>query len=107
MVFQTENALKEVGDKISEEDRTKVQAEVDSLKAVVERTNIDSMTDAEIDELKSGKERLMEAAQTVFAKMYEAQNPNAGAGPQGAGPQAGPQGGYQNDDVVDGDYTEV
>jgi molecular chaperone DnaK len=107
MVFQTENALKEVGDKISADDKAKVQAEVDSLKALVEKTNIDSMTDAEIDELKSGKERLMEAAQTVFAKMYEAQNPNAGAGPQGAGPQAGPQGGYQNDDVVDGDYTEV
>ena len=109
MVFQTENALKEVGDKISADDKAKVQAEIDSLKAAVEKTNIESMTDAEIDELKAGKERLMNVAQPVFTKMYEAQNPNAGAGPQ-AGPQgdAGQQN-YQNnnDDVVDGDYTEV
>ena len=109
MVFQTENALEEVGDKISADDKAKVQAEIDSLKAAIEKTNIESMTDAEIDELKAGKERLMNVAQPVFTKMYEAQNPNAGAGPQ-AGPQgdAGQQS-YQNnnDDVVDGDYTEV
>ena len=109
MVFQTENALKEVGDKISADDKAKVQAEIDSLKAAIEKTNIESMTDAEIDELKAGKERLMNVAQPVFTKMYEAQNSNAGAGPQ-AGPQgdAGQQN-YQNnnDDVVDGDYTEV
>ena len=109
MVFQTENALKEVGDKITADDKAKVQAEIDSLKAAIEKTNIESMTDAEIDELKAGKERLMNVAQPVFTKMYEAQNPNAGAGPQ-AGPQgdAGQQN-YQNnnDDVVDGDYTEV
>ncbi|MBT9769383.1 molecular chaperone DnaK [Coprococcus catus] len=109
MVFQTENALKEVGDKISADDKAKVQAEIDSLKAAIEKTNIESMTDDEIDELKAGKERLMNVAQPVFTKMYEAQNPNAGAGPQ-AGPQgdAGQQN-YQNnnDDVVDGDYTEV
>ncbi len=109
MVFQTENALKEVGDKISADDKAKVQAEIDSLKAAIEKTNIESMTDAEIDELKAGKERLMNVAQPVFTKMYEAQNPNAGAGPQ-AGPQgdAGQQN-YQNnnDVVVDGDYTEV
>ena len=109
MVFQTENALKEVGDKISADDKAKVQSEIDSLKAAIEKTNIESMTDAEIDELKAGKERLMNVAQPVFTKMYEAQNPNAGAGPQ-AGPQgdAGQQN-YQNnnDDVVDGDYTEV
>ena len=85
MVFQTENALKEVGDKISADDKAKVQAEIDSLKAAIEKTNIESMTDAEIDELKAGKERLMNVAQPVFTKMYEAQNPNAGAGPQ-AGP---------------------
>ena len=106
MVFQTENALKEVGDKISADDKAKVQAEIDSLKAVIEKTNLDSMTDAEIDEIKAGKERLMNVAQPVFAKMYEAQNPNMGAGAQGGAGQQG--GGYQNnDDVVDGDYTEV
>ena len=109
MVFQTENALKEVGDKISADDKAKVQAEIDSLKAAIEKTNIESMTDAEIDELKAGKERLMNVAQPVFTKMYEAQNPNAGAGPQAGSQGDAGQQSYQNnnDDVVDGDYTEV
>ena len=109
MVFQTENALKEVGDKISADDKAKVQAEIDSLKAAIEKTNIESMTDAEIDELKAGKERLMNVAQPVFTKMYEAQNPNAGAGPQAGHQGDAGQQNYQNnnDDVVDGDYTEV
>ena len=110
-VFQIENALNEVGDKVSDADKSSVQAEIDSLKAVLDRTkDMDSLTDADIDALKSGKERLMNAAQPVFTKMYEAQNPNMGGaqgGPQGGfNGQAGPQGGQQ-DDVVDGDYTEV
>jgi len=123
-VFQIENALNEVGDKISESDKSTVQSEIDSLKAVLEKTkDMDTLTDADIDELKSGKERLMNAAQPVFTKMYEAQAPKGGAqgGPQG-GAQGGPQGGFQQgpqgggqtgsgsnggDDVVDGDYTEV
>ena len=109
MVFQIENALKEVGDKVSADDKSKVQAEIDSLKAVLDRTaNMENISDADIDELKAGKERLMNAAQPVFSRMYESQNPNMGGG-------AGPQGGYQAnnggsqgaDDVVDGDYTEV
>ncbi len=115
MLFQIQNALNEVGDKVSADDKAKVQTEIDSLKAVLDRTaNMDSLTDADIDELKAGKERLMNAAQPVFSKMYESQNPNMGGaqgGPQGGfgGQQGGFNGGSQggNDDVVDGDYTEV
>ena len=109
MVFQTEKALKEVGDKVSADDRAKVQADVDSLKAILERTNIENMSDADVDEIKAGKEKLMESAQGIFTKMYEAAgaaNQNAGAG---AGPDAGQNanGSYQADDVVDADYKEV
>ena len=105
MVFQTEKALKEVGDKVSADDKAKVQAEVDSLKALLERTNIDSMSDADVDEIKAAKEKLMESAQGVFTKMYEA----AGVAGQngGADPSQGANTGYQSDDVVDADYKEV
>ncbi len=110
MVFQTQEALDKVGDKIDAAEREKVQADIDSLKALVEKTNPDTMTDSEVDELKAAKEKLMESAQTVFTKMYEQQaqaNGAAGAGPDmgaGAGPdvKAG-----ADDDVVDGDYREV
>ena len=47
----------------------------------------------------------MNSAQKLFAKMYEQ---TQGAGAQGAGPDIGAQGaGNANDDVVDGEFTEV
>ena len=105
MVFQTEKALKEVGDKVSADDKAKVQTEIDNLKALLERTNIDNMYDTDVDEIKAAKERLMESAQGVFTKMYEA----AGAAGQNAGPNPsqGANNSYQADDVVDADYKEV
>ena len=110
MVFQVENALNEVGDKISSDEKASVQADVDALKAVVERVkNVPNLSDSEVSELKSGKEKLMNSAQKVFAKMYEQAAPQgqAGPGPQGfgGGSYGGNNGG--DDDVVDADYTEV
>lgn len=110
LVFQTQKALDEVGDKIDSSEKEKVQAEIDSLKAVVDRTNPESMSDSDIDELKAGKEKLMESAQNVFQKMYEGAQA-AGAGPDmgGMGPDMGASQGNAgaDDDVVDGDYREV
>ena len=110
MVFQVENALNEVGDKISNDEKASVQADVDALKAVVERVkNVPNLSDSEVSELKAGKEKLMNSAQKVFAKMYEQAAPQgqAGPGPQGfgGGSYGGNNGG--DDDVVDADYTEV
>ena len=111
MVFQTEKALDEVGDKISESDKAAVKADLEALKEAFNRAPIDQMTDAQIEDIKSGKEKLMNSAQALFAKVYE-QAQNA-AGAQGAGPDmgagAGGQqgGGNYGDDVVDGDYKEV
>ena len=109
MVFQTEKALEEVGDKIDPADKATVEADIQALKELVEKTNPEEMTDAQIADLKAGKEKLMESAQKLFAKVYE--QAQAGAGAQGAGPDmsgAGAQGSApQDDDVVDGDYREV
>ena len=111
MVFQTEKALDEVGDKISESDKAAVKADLEALKEAINRAPIDQMTDAQIEDIKSGKEKLMNSAQALFAKVYEQAQSAAGA--QGAGPDmgagAGGQqgGGNYGDDVVDGDYKEV
>ena len=73
---------------------------------------MDDMSDAQIAEIKAGKEKLTESAQKLFTKMYEQAGAAAGAGAQGAGPDMGagagpaPEG-FQGDDVVDGDYKEV
>ena len=107
MVFQTEKALEEVGEQIDAADKSAVEAELTSLKAVLERTKDQpELSDADLDELKAGKEKLMNAAQKVFAKVYEQAQAAQGA----AGGQAGPgpdAGAGAADDVVDGDYREV
>ena len=111
MVFQTEKAMEEAGDKIDASEKAAVQEKIDSLKAVVDRTaNQTDISDADIDALKSGKEDLMNAAQKLFQKMYEQTAGAQGAGPQGAGPDMGGAGQSTSgpaDDVVDGDYREV
>ncbi len=111
MVFQTEKALKEVGDGISAEDKSAVEAEIASMKELLEKSDPNNMTDAQVEEIKAGKEKLMESAQKVFAKVYEQAQAAQGAqgaqsGPDMGGASAGPAPeGY--DDVVDGDYKEV
>ncbi len=111
MVFQTEKAMEEAGDKIDASEKAAVQEKIDSLKAVVDRTaNQTDISDADIDALKSGKEDLMNAAQKLFQKMYEQTAGAQGAGSQGAGPDMGGAGQSTSgpaDDVVDGDYREV
>jgi len=104
MVSQTEQAMNEAGDKLDPNDKQEVQADLDALKATIAGIG-EEVTDAQIEKLKAGKEKLMNSAQKLFAKMYEQ---TQGAGAQGAGPDMGAQGaGNANDDVVDGEFTEV
>ncbi len=116
MIFQTEKALNEVGDKVDAADKANVEADIQALKDILAKSNPEAMTDADVEEIKAGKEKLMNSAQGVFTKMYEAAG--AAAGAQGAGPEgygAGPEGynagpapeGFNGDDVVDGDYKEI
>lgn len=112
-VFQTEKALNEVGDKIDASQKSEVEADIAAVKAVLDRTKDQEMSDSDIDELKAAKEKLTNSAQALFTKMYEnMQQAQGAAGPDmsGMGGQAGPDMGAQSgptDDVVDGDYREV
>ena len=105
MVFQTEKALEEVGDKLDANDKSEVEADLNALKEAINRAPVDQMTDAQVDDIKAGKEKLMQSAQKLFAKVYE-QAQQAQGGAENAGGQTAGQAGY-GDDVVDGDYKEV
>ena len=111
-VFQTEKALNEVDDKVPESDKTQVQADLEAVKAILERTKDQEMSDSDVDELKAAKEKLTQSAQSVFTKMYE-QAAQAQQGAQSAGPDMNAQAGGSNagssadDDVIDGDFREV
>ena len=112
LVSQTEKALTDVGEAVDASQKETVQADIDKIKAILERTTPENMSDADVDELKAAKESLMNNAQQVFAKVYEqAQAANGGAA--GAGPDmsgAADQGAATDnggDDVVDGDFREL
>ena len=108
-VFQTEKALKEAGDKIDANEKANVEADLNALKDMLERTKDQEMSADQVAELKAAQEKLMTGAQSLFAKMYEQA--------QGAAGQAGPDmsnmgGAYQSadaadDDIIDGDFREV
>ena len=108
MVFQTDKALKEVGDKLDAADKSSVEADVQALKDILAKSTPEDTSDAQVAEIKAAKDKLMESAQKLFTKMYE-QAGAAGAGAAGGPtPEAGPAPeGFQGDDVVDGDYKEV
>ena len=110
IIFQTEKALSEVGDKLDATDKGAVEADIQALKDILAKSTPETMTDAQVEEIKAGKEKLMESAQKLFTKMYEQAGAAAGAAGSQAGPtpEAGPAPeGFNGDDVVDGDYKEI
>ena len=108
MVFQTEKALQDVGDKIDANDKATVEADLNALKEAINKAPIDQMTDAQIDEIKAGKEKLMNSAQALFSKVYEQAQAAGAAGAQGGAQGAADAGSAPHDDnVVDGDFKEV
>ena len=114
-VFQTEDALKQVGEQIDANDKAEVEADIAAVKAILDaHPEADSLTDSDVVDLKAAQEKLTTSAQKVFAKMYEqaqAAQGAAGAGPDmsgfaGAGQDAGAAG-TADDDVIDADFKEV
>ncbi len=103
MVFQTEKALEEVGDKITANDKTAVEADLTALKDILAKAPLESITDAQVEEIKAAKEKLMASAQALFTKVYE----NAQAAGAAAGASEDSASSAPADDVVDGEFKEV
>jgi molecular chaperone DnaK len=104
MVFQTEKMMKDLEDKVEADDKAKIEDELKKLKDLLEKANVETMSDAEIDALKSAKESLTNVFYEISSKLYQQEgapdmDPNA-AGAQNTENAA-------DDDVVDADYKEV
>ncbi|MGN0665046.1 MAG: Hsp70 family protein, partial [Huintestinicola sp.] len=98
MVFQSEKALTDFGDKISDSDKAPVQAKIDELKKAIESGNTADM--------KAKTEELQKAVYELSSKVYQA----AGAAQQAAGGEAPNPGADSNDGgegFVDADFTEA
>ena len=115
MVVQTEKALADVGDKISESEKADVEAEIKNVKDLLEKTKDKEMTEDEVGELKAAHQKMMEKSQALFTKMYEAmQGAQGGADPNGFAGYTDAAGSSDNgssnaggSDDFAGDYREV
>ena len=108
LVYETEKTMKELGDKIAEGDKSRINAEVENVKSAL------NGSDSEV--IKVATEKLTEVSYEVFGKIYQQQaqqnggaagfDPNAGAA--GSGNNGGSNSSNGNDDgVVDADYEVV
>ena len=70
---------------------------------------VETITDAQVEEIKAAREKLMATAQALFTKVYENSAAAAGAAGAGAGSEQAHSTGSDtaSDDVVDGEFKEV
>jgi molecular chaperone DnaK len=102
LVYATEKSLRDLGDKVDAETKSKVEQEIESLKKMIEKGD-------NVDEMKKGIDSLTQASHKLAEIMY-AQATQDQTGPQpGGGPEAGGQAGESktDEDVVDADFEEV
>ena len=105
LVYETEKTMKELGDKIAESDKSRINAEVENVKS--------ALNGSDSEAIKAATEKLTEVSYEVFGKIYQQQaqqnggaagfDPNAGAA--GSGNNSGSNG--NDDGVVDADYEVV
>ena len=104
LIYETEKSVKELGDKLSEQEKTEINDAKDQLQAV--------MNNGTVDQIKEKTEALTEKFHIISTKLYQQAQNNGAAGADGAagaGPQAGAgaQSGPADDNVVDADYEVV
>ena len=109
LVFQTRDAMNQVGDKLDPQLKSQVEADLKALEDAVAATDPNNITPSQTEDLKAKKETLLSSANQLFAKMYEqnqGQNPGQGAG-QNTYQEPNYGTSKPDDDVVDGDFKEV
>ena len=109
IVFQTKKALTDVGDKISESEKSGVEADLKALEDVLAAHPLENITKDGAEQIKAAQEKLMQSSQALFTKVYEQAQAAGAAGAEGAGATAGQsaESNPADDNVVDGDFKEV
>ena len=96
-IYQMEKSLKDLGDKVTEGEKTAVEGAIEDVKKVKDDVN------STAEQIRAEIEKLMKAFEPISQKLYEqAQQTQAGNEQQGA-----PQQPKEDDGVVDADFTEV
>lgn len=106
VLYQTEKALKEYGDKVSQDERLAIERALNDLR--------DALKGEDAAKMKSATDAALQASQKLGEAMYKSQQANAGAQAQQAGAQAGANAGAQagaasnggKDDVVEAEVVD-
>lgn len=98
MVFQTEKTMKDLGDKVTEDEKKAVNEKVDALKEALKGTDL--------DKIKTAQEDLSKKIYEVSSRIYS-QNAQQGNPADAGGPEAGPTGAAGGPDVHEANYREV
>ena len=99
LVFQTEKALEELGDKVDASEKAGIEAELTKLKDAIKDKDVESMSDSDVESIKSATESLRNEFYKISEKLYQqaqaAQGAQAGEAPNG------------DPNVVDGEGKEL
>ena len=101
LVFQSEKAIKDFGDKVSESEKAPIQSKIDELKKAIESGNTADM--------KAKTDELQQAVYELSSKVYQAAGAQAqGAQDAGPAPESNDAGAKSDDNgFVDADFTDV
>lgn len=99
MVYQTEKAMSEIGDKASAEEKADVTAKLDALKEALKGTDVEA--------IKAKQEELQKAFYAISEKMYKEAAEAQAAQQNAQGAQSEEQSAPNGDNVVDADFKEV
>ena len=96
LIFQTEKAIEELGDKLDGADKSTVEAELTKLKDTVKDLAPETMTDTDTENVKAATESLKQEFYKLSEKLYQQAQAAQGEAAQGG-----------DSDVVDGDGKEI
>jgi len=108
LIFQTEKLITDLADKISEEDKTNLEAEMQKLKDVSGTMHSDTMNESETERLKTATQAYTQVLTEFSSKLYQNAAPGEGPGPDAMdfGQEPTDFGPDHDADIVDGDFTE-
>ena len=93
MIFSTEKALKDLGDKVKEDEKKEIEELIESAKKALEGNNI--------DEIKTQKDKLTEKAMALSQRVYEEMNKQSAEASQNTGDNSD-----KTDNVKEAEYEE-
>ena len=98
MIFATEKAIKDLGDKVDDKDKEKAEEQIKDLKEALEKDDI--------EDIKSKTEKLNESAMALATKVYEEAAKKAESEKQDDTKEENTDKKSKKDDVMDADYEE-